>query len=91
MYRECSKKGVPFKMSISIKTGKYIHSKSGKTYEVLGTARHSEDLSELVVYRALYDSKEFGQNSLWVRPKSMFEEVVEIDGEMKPRFLYGGE
>jgi len=45
----------------------------------------------LVVYKALYESEEFGQNALWVRPKEMFEEIVEIEGEMKPRFSYVGE
>jgi hypothetical protein len=74
-----------------MKTGKYIHSKSGKNYEVIGVAHHSEDLSELVVYRALYDSKDFGPNSLWVRPKEMFEEIVNVNGEKKPRFVYVGE
>ena len=54
---------------LTMKLGKYLHSKSGKKYEVIGLAHHSEDLSELVVYRALYDSKEFGNNALCVRPK----------------------
>ena len=74
-----------------MKLGKYIHSKSGKQYEVIGIAHHSEDLSELVVYKALYNSEKFGENALWVRPRQMFEEVVNIDGEMKPRFIYVGD
>lgn len=57
-----------------------------KPYEVIGVAKHSETLEELVVYRALYDSEEFGPNSLWVRPKEMFLEDVEVDGKMVPRF-----
>ncbi len=63
----------------------------GKEYEVIGTAHHSETLEELVVYRALYDSPEFGPNALWVRPKSMFFETVEVDGIKVPRFKYTGE
>mgnify|MGYP006307813493 CR=1 FL=1 len=74
-----------------MKTGKYIHTKSGREYEVIGVAHHSEDLSDLVVYKALYESEEFGPNALWVRPKEMFEEVVEINGEKLPRFQYKGE
>jgi hypothetical protein len=74
-----------------MKTGKYIHTKSGREYEVIGVAHHSEDLSELVVYKALYESEEYGPNALWVRPKAMFEEEVEINGETKPRFQYVGE
>jgi len=70
-----------------IKLGKYQHYK-GKLYEVIGVARHSETLEEFVVYRALYDSKKFGKNSLWIRPKSMFLEKVGIDGKKVARFKY---
>lgn len=70
----------------TVKPGKYHHSKSGRFYEVLGIAHHSETLEELVVYRALYDSKEFGPNALWVRPKKMFCEKVKINGKLVPRF-----
>ena len=72
-----------------VKLGVYEHYK-GKRYEVIGVGRHSETLEELIVYRALYDSKEFGKNSLWVRPKKMFLEQVEIDGKMVPRFKFVG-
>ena len=73
-----------------VKLGKYVHYK-GKEYEVIGTARNSETLEELVVYKALYDSKEFGSNSLWVRPKQMFLEKIEVNGAEVPRFNYIGE
>lgn len=62
--------------------GRYRHY-SGKEYEVLGVARHSETLEELVVYKALY-----GEGDLWVRPLAMFVETVEKDGEEIPRFEY---
>lgn len=68
-----------------IKLGKYQHYK-GNFYEVLGIAHHSETLEELVVYRALYVSKEFGPNALWVRPKEMFLGTIEIDGKKVLRF-----
>ena len=71
----------------SIKKGKYQHYK-GKLYEVIDVARHSETLEELVVYKALYDSPEFGNNSIWVRPKEMFFETVIVDGKEIPRFEY---
>ncbi len=70
-----------------VKVGKYKHYK-GKMYEVIGVARHSETLEELVVYRALYHSDEWGDNALWVRPKEMFLEMVEIDGKKVPRFEF---
>lgn len=67
-----------------IKIGKYKHYKN-KDYEVIGVARHSETLEDMVVYRALY-----GDHDLWVRPAKMFEEFVEIDGQKVPRFTYIG-
>jgi len=70
-----------------IKLGKYRHFK-GKEYEVIGIAHHSETLEELVVYRALYNSEEFGSNVLWVRPVQMFNETVEKDGKTIKRFKY---
>ena len=55
-------------------------------YQVIGVAKHSETLEEVVVYKALYSSPEFGDEALWVRPKKMFFENVIIDGLEIPRF-----
>lgn len=74
-------------MKEAIKLGRYQHYK-GNFYEVIGVARHSETLEELVVYKALYNSPDFGINSLWVRPKSMFLEEVEVNSKKVPRFKY---
>ena len=65
-----------------IKLGKYRHFK-GMEYEVIGIARHSESLEEMVVYRALY-----GKGELWVRPAAMWTESVTRDGVKQPRFAY---
>jgi len=70
-----------------IKLGKYKHYK-GHLYEVIGIAHHSETLEELVVYRALYTSEDFGENTFWVRPLKMFLEIVNIGGEEIPRFEF---
>ncbi len=70
----------------TIEPGTYTHYK-GKQYEVLGLARHSETLEELVVYRALYESADFGEDALWVRPAKMFSETVTLaDGIQVARF-----
>ena len=66
-----------------LKSGKYQHFK-GPVYEVIGLAKHSETLEEVVVYR---DSKD----QLWTRPKDMFFEEVEVDGKKVPRFKYIGD
>ncbi|MCC2617890.1 DUF1653 domain-containing protein [Aestuariibacter halophilus] len=65
---------------MSIAPGRYRHYK-GNDYEVIGVATHSEDESQLVVYRPFY-----GERALWVRPLSMFTETVEVDGKSIPRF-----
>ena len=72
-----------------MKLGKYKHYK-GKFYEVIGVARHSETFEELVVYKALFKSEEFGENAIWVRPKTMFVEMINIDGKEVPRFEFVG-
>ena len=64
----------------TVQPGRYRHYK-GQEYTVLGTARHSETLEELVVYR-----QEYGEYGLWVRPKQMFSETVKVDGRDLPRF-----
>jgi hypothetical protein len=60
--------------------GFYRHYK-GHLYEVIGNARHSETLQSMTLYRALYGAQE-----LWVRPASMFEETIQVNGLEQPRF-----
>lgn len=72
---------------MEIKLGMYRHYK-GKDYKVIGIAHHSETLEDLIVYRALDDSPDFGKNALWVRPKKMFLENVTVDGKEVPRFRF---
>ena len=67
----------------SFKIGEYEHSKSGKQYKILGIARHSETLEELVIYQALY-----GENNIWARPIKNFLDEVEINGQKVPRFKF---
>lgn len=58
----------------------YQHYK-GNTYKLIGIAKHSETLEEMVVYQA-----EYGDHTVWVRPKDMFFEKVEVDGKLVDRF-----
>ncbi|MFS1701923.1 DUF1653 domain-containing protein [Alteromonas sp. AMM-1] len=68
-----------------IKPGVYQHYK-GNNYEVIGVARHSEDESQVVVYRPMY-----GEGALWVRPLDMFTEQVSVNGRSVERFRYIGQ
>jgi hypothetical protein len=65
-----------------MKSGHYRHYK-GNEYIVIGVARHSETDEELVVYRP-----DYGEQGLWVRPKEMFLETVEVDGQQISRFEF---
>ncbi len=72
-------------LSKTVKIGLYEHYK-GNSYRMLGIARHSETLEELVVYQALY-----GDEEIWIRPLSMFCERVKLDDQTEvPRFRYIG-
>jgi hypothetical protein len=73
--------------TMEIQKGTYRHFK-GNLYEVIGTAKNSETLEECVVYKALYDSKDFGSGALWVRPLKMFLETVDFDGKEVKRFEF---
>jgi len=70
--------------TVELKSGRYRHYKGGE-YEVQGIATHSETGEQLVVYSPLY-----GSGGLWVRPLSMFLEMVYDRGEERPRFSYIG-
>ena len=67
---------------MEIKLGKYRHFK-GNEYEVIGIAKHSETLEEMVIYRALY-----GEGGYWVRPISMWNEEITSNGKTFRRFTY---
>jgi hypothetical protein len=56
----------------------FRHYKGG-LYELVCVATLESDLSEMIVYRA-------ADGSIWTRPKSVFFELVEVDGKLVPRF-----
>jgi len=68
-----------------IPLGVYRHYK-GNQYEVVGFVKHSETLEDMVVYKALY-----GERGTWVRPLSMWENPIEVDGKTVKRFEYVGD
>lgn len=72
-------------MEETIKLGKYKHYK-GNYYFVLHIAKHSETMEKMVVYKALY-----GEEGMWVRPYSMWNNDVEYNGKTVKRFEYVSE
>jgi len=92
-----------------IPLGIYRHYK-GNQYEVVGFAKHSETLEDMVVYRQTkresqpsllgYDRTSevsteykalYGEGGTWVRPLSMWDNLIETDGKTVKRFEYVGE
>ena len=65
-----------------MKKGIYRHYKGGE-YKILNEVKNSENQEEMVVYQDLND-----ESKIWVRPKKMFLEDVEVDGIMVPRFEF---
>ena len=65
---------------MELKPGLYRHFK-GNLYRLLYVANHSETQEEMVVYQTLY-----GEQGIWVRPASMWNEHIERDGYSGPRF-----
>lgn len=60
----------------------FLHYKN-KPYRLIGEAKHSETLDDVVIYECLYDNP---TAKLWVRPKTMFYESVDLNGTRVPRF-----
>lgn len=58
----------------------YKHYKGG-LYRVLSIGKHTETDETLVVYQALY-----GNNDIWCRPISMWNDLIEYNGKIVKRF-----
>lgn len=56
----------------------YRHYKGG-LYELVCEATLEADLTPMIIYRA-------HDGSIWARPKSVFFELIEVDGLLVPRF-----
>ena len=56
----------------------YRHYKGG-LYELVCEATLEADLTPMIIYRAQ-------DGSVWARPKSVFFELIEVDGLPVPRF-----
>jgi len=71
----------------------YKHTSSGDPYnymyEVVGTAFHTELENQLVLYRPLYGDRAYLAGAdFGARPLTMWNEQVEVNGEVVPRFTH---
>ena len=60
-----------------IEIGKTYKHYKGNLYKIITLAKCSETLEELVVYQAVLDGK------TWVRPKKMWNEVVDENSTLR--------
>ena len=53
-----------------IETGRIYRHYKGNVYKIIGFAKHSETLEDMIIYRS-------EDNKTWVRPYSMWNEIVD--------------
>ena len=71
---------------MDLRPGTILRHFKGEEYEVICEARDSDTLEEVIVYKGLYNSEEFGNNPVWTRPKNEFFDKKTIDGKKVLRF-----
>ena len=69
---------------MDLKPGLYQNYKGGY-YWVQGQGRDSDNLKEVVIYRALYEN-EFGRNAYWTRALKLFLKPSK-DGKQRYRYI----
>jgi hypothetical protein len=76
---------------MAVELGFYRHYK-GNCYQVIAIGKFTEMIAgsdallDVVVYKALYGSTEYGYGAIWVRPIAIFEQDVTVNGSKVPRF-----
>ena len=63
-----------------ISVGKIYRHYKGNKYKIIALGRHSESQEEVVIYQNI------DKGDIWVRPKSMWNEVININGKEVMRF-----
>lgn len=72
-------------LSQRLKVGMRLRHYKGGVYRVHSFATHSETRDAMVIYRTASSAEWDGR--MWVRPRYMFDEMVEYEGEQVPRFV----
>lgn len=63
-----------------IKAGNIYRHYKGNVYKIIALAKHSETEEDMVVYQNII------KQDTWVRPKSMWNEEININGQKVLRF-----
>jgi len=74
---------------MTLEIGKrYRHCNTQKEYTVIAVGYYTESdpLLECVVYQAEYDTDDLGERPVFIRPREMFEETIDVNGKMMNRF-----
>jgi len=61
----------------------YFKHYKNKPYKLIAEAKHSEDLSDYIVYECLYPNE---TAQVWIRPKKVFNEIGSFNNKQQPRF-----
>ena len=69
--------------------GYYIHYK-GMPYQLVDLTKDSDTMKDMVTYKALYTSKDFGKHMRWSKQKDEFFKDIELEGKTTPRFKFVG-
>lgn len=57
-------------------------------YEIVGYGKHTETGEEYVVYKALYSLRDVHVGEIYIRPKAMFESLVDVKKYPDAKQLY---
>lgn len=57
-------------------------------YEVIGYGKHTETGEEYVVYKTLYSLRDVRMGEIYIRPKDMFESLVDVKKYPNAKQLY---
>ena len=60
-----------------IEIGKIYRHYKGNIYKIIGLGKHSETCEDMVVYQSVKTG------DVWIRPKSMWNEVVDGNGTLR--------
>lgn len=60
-----------------IEIGKTYKHYKGNYYKIIGFAKHSETLEDMIIYKALKN------DTTWVRPYAMWNEIVDNNGTIR--------